>query len=909
MRSRSPLNCPVRSVVAFVLALPLSISAQTPSPTPSPSNSERVIIADSYYPNAETESANRVVVWTAEFMEQGGANTPIEALRQLPFFVGTTRTENDSSGGDGTASINLFGLGPGNVLTLINGRRAFGFSDINSISIGALSRTEFVDINIYGSDSAGGIVNFILLNGPGEKPYEGAELHALYGNTTASDAHVRQVYLRGGVQGLDGKVSITVTGEYYSRANLFARDREISRSADLSNDATGLGLGGPNNNSAAFAGRISLSGGEQVLVDLTNNAPTGASYRAFDVPPGTDPSRFNARAYTPAIPEVEKSMFFVAGRYKIFQDALQVYGDILHSKTKQDNAVSPTPISFTSMADGLDDVRNSPFNPFSGNTLTSLQYRTVQELGLRKSFYDRDNYRYVAGLNGDFNFFDPLSDNKLVSRFGYDIGFVYERVDQLRIDSGDLRLSALRNQIRLAVFDPFIGQFATPAGIAPVYTNGIQTGAAAYDNIAAAQAASYIGHSYFDERDWLTDAKFNAHLFPKLINGGFDVAGGYERRQRNAKLTPDSVQASDAVGFSSPGAQKFREEVESWFFELSFPLVPSTMEIPFVRSLDVDLVWRCEQFTETNLLPVVGSPLMEANSFANENPQEDFGGTPTLSLRYQPNPDLMFRASWRQSIRPPTFEEQFAQIPQTLTPEKTDAYSAGVVWSTPFVPGVLITVDGYQLFTTDVMVAGKRLVEGVTAMVSYDIPTENWGRFTFSGGWNHFFTWKGQANPMTPTVSFLGNYDNQTPPFMPGAIPWNKGYLRGDWALKGFDFVMTGNYIGDFRDDPSFDTIVREHPRNVPSYITLDLQLSYEWKKPEFEPIDWQEVKNASARTESSSPSIWQRLLWNTKMMVGVNNAFDRNPPTVLAALNDNYDTSLYSIRNRYWYVAVSKKF
>ncbi len=72
------------------------------------------------------------------------------------------------------------------------------------------------------------MVNFILLNGPGEAPYEGAELYALYGNTTDADAHVRQVYLRGGVTGLDGKVSIAAAGEYYSRANLFARDREIS---------------------------------------------------------------------------------------------------------------------------------------------------------------------------------------------------------------------------------------------------------------------------------------------------------------------------------------------------------------------------------------------------------------------------------------------------------------------------------------------------------------------------------------------------------------------------------------------------------------------------------------------------------------------------------------------------------
>ena len=55
--------------------------------------------------------------------------------------------------------------------------------------------------------------------------------------------------------------------------------------------------------------------------------------------------------------------------------------------------------------------------------------------------------------------------------------------------------------------------------------------------------------------------------------------------------------------------------------------------------------------------------------------------------------------------------------------------------------------------------------------------------------------------------------------------------------------------------------------------------------------------------------TIWQRMLWGTTLRIGVNNAFDRNPPSVLGAFNDNYDTSLYSIRNRYWYVGINKKF
>lgn len=939
---------------------------------------------------AETESSLPVTVYTAELLKKQGANTPVEGLRQqLPSFVGDTATENDSHGGDGSATINLLGVGASNTVVLVNGRRTFNFRDINALAISALSRVEVLKQGaapIYGSDAVAGVVNFVLINGPGEKPYEGAELFALYGNTTETDAHVRQVYLRGGVTGLNGKVSIAAAGEYYSRANLFARDRETSRTADLSNDATGLNLGGINGNSATFAGSISLLGsifnGQRVLIDLTDSAPTPGSYRAFDIPAGSDPSRFNFRDYTPAIPAVERAMYFVTGRYKILGDHLQLYGDVLHSKTKQDNAISPTPLEFVSSSSGLGDVRNSPFNPFAGSTLRSLRYRTLEELGLRRSFYDRDYDRYTLGINGDF---DNIKNNEFLSRFGYDTGFVYERFNQVRTDSGDFTRSAIRDQIRLGDFDPFIGQYAPPVGTAPTYTNGLLTGTRAYDNIASARSASYVGQSFASERDFLYNGIANGHLFPNWGNGGIDVAVGYERRETNPKVVPDPIQASgDAVGFTAASPANYRQEVSAWFFEVAWPVITSTMNVPWVRSLDVDVAWRREEYRTENRLRGIASSLQTRSTFRNENPDENFGGAPRVALRYQPNAELVLRASWQQSIRPPTATELFTPIEQVfpiffgggpgifpmppngifeggnpaVQPETTDSYSAGVVWGPINLPGFTVTIDGYQLYTNKVILdpgsysrvlftpkipdpdgcglgtipgggpglgvtrdangsvdcidsgyanAGKRLVRGVDVTALYEIPAERLGKFTFSGGWNHFFTWKGQVSS-GDAVSFVGNFDNQTLPFAPGAIPWNKGFLRGEWEWRHVDLVVTGNYIGDFRDDPSFDTIVRGERRNIPSYITLDLQLSYDWKKPEPEPIDWQEAKNTSARTEATA-SIWHRMLWGTRFTVGVNNAFDRNPPTVLAALNDNYDTSLYSIRNRYWYVGVSKKF
>ncbi|MGZ5004505.1 MAG: TonB-dependent receptor domain-containing protein [Chthoniobacterales bacterium] len=978
---------------------------------------ERVIVTGSYIPTAETEAALPVTVYTAEVLQKQGANTPVEGLRQLPSFVGAATTENDSNGGNGQGGVNLRGIGQQNVLVLINGRRAFlgqglnTSADVNAIPISGLSRTEVLKDGasaVYGSDAVAGVVNFIMLNGPGEAPYVGAEIDLLYGNTTEHDAHVRQAYVRGGVVGMDGKVQIAASGEYYSRANLFSRDRFIATTGDTSNTppdpfypgSGGLGWGGLNNNSSNFAGHVTVTDngqggpvGDLVLIDPRTSQVTPASYRAFDA--GSDPAQFNFRAYTPAIPAVEKALYYVTGRYKIFSEALQLYGDIMYAKTKQDNGLAASPF----FLDGT-EINTSIFNPF-GTNLESLRYRFVQESGLRRTFFDHDYYRYVAGLNGDFNF----KDNSFISHFGYDTGFVYERFDELRIDAGDGTHTAIVDQINNNLFNPFIGQNAPIIGNAPTYINGVPTGMTApYNNLLGFQNSEYLGHSYFYERDWLYDAKVNAHLFPTLWNGGVDLALGYEHRNVAEHSVPDPVQAAgDQLGFDQSPNTKTSQKVDSFFAELTVPIVTSTMNVPFVRSLELSFAYRYEKFKEKDQYT------QRSSSFNNSNPDEDFGGSPRVSLRYQPIPDLTLRANWNQSFRGPTPTDLFNPVVQdfpvlfdpfapggpitlqppqgvwrggntALKPETTDAYSAGLVYTPKWLSGFTVTVDYYQLFTTNLLLdgnsfsqvlvsqnvvdpdgfgngsgavgatggpglgvtrdangnliavdstignAGKRLVSGLDVTAVYQIPTTNWGQFTFTLGWNHFFTWKAEPGAGLGTHNFLGDF-NTSIPLTPGGIPFNKAFLRGEWEWKGFDFVMTGNYIGDMEDDPSFiagNFLVPQNPgtleepnwvlhRRITDYITLDMQLSYEFKKPEMQAAatgyskDAKDAKSAVAGVETSS--FWQRMLWGTKVTVGVNNAFDRQPPSVLAAFNDNYDTSNYSIRDRYWYVSLNKKF
>jgi len=834
---------------------------------------ERITVTGSYIPTAEAETALPVTVYTAEVLQKAGAITPVEGLRQLPSFVGNTATENDSNAGNGQAFINLRAVGSENTLTLINGRRAFEFADINAIPIGGLSRTEVLKDGasaIYGSDAVAGVVNFVMINGPGEKPYEGAEIFALYGNTTDTDAHVRQVYVRGGVTGLDGKVAIAAAGEYYSRANLFSRDRDIATTADTSNNPTGLGWGGINNNSPTYSGRISVapgasalgftSTGTLVLSDLTNNQVTPGSYRSFEGPgtggPGTDPTRFNFREFTPAIPAVEKAMYYITGRYKVFGDAMQIYGDIMYSHTKQDNGLAGSPFTISSAANGRDIARASVFNP-AGAFLSSVQYRLQDELGGRRSFFDSDYYRYVFGINGDFN----IKDNAFISHLGYDTGFVYENFNNLRTDSGDATRTGILAAIQAGVFNPFIGQFAPLVGTAPTYVNGVPTGAvAAYDNRAGAQSAAYIGHSIFKEHDWLVDAKANAHLFPNWWNGGIDISVGYEHRNIHQQSIPDPVQAAgDQLGFNQAPDTKTTQEVNSFFTELSLPIITSTMNVPFVRSLDMTFAWRYEKFDDMDNYSKATA------SFDNVNEDEDFGGTPRVSLRYQPIPDLTLRASWGQSFRSPFPSDLFQPVSQNfpqlfdpligvtlqpplgvwqggniaLQPEKTDAYTAGVVWTPKFLPGFTMTLDYYQLFTTDLILsgadfaqlaltvngnsggtafvdpdgcgggsnnpiapggpgvgvtrdpetngvqcidsvnanAGKRFVQGIDMTANYEIPTERFGTFTFSGGWNHFFSWKAEPVAGTGSHNFLGDYNNGSLPLAPGGVPFNKAFL------------------------------------------------------------------------------------------------------------------------------------
>ena len=696
------------------------------------SEPERVIVTGSFIPTAESEGALPVSVESVAQLIKSGAQTPAEGLRQLPSFIGATATENDSNGGNGSAFVNLRGLGAGNTLTLINGRRAFYFSDINAIGIGAVNRIEILKDGasaIYGSDAVAGVVNYVLLNGPGAPKYNGAEVDFLYGNTTEKDAHVIQTFVNTGYTSKDGRFSAVFSFNYYDRQAIYSVDR-----FKLAGDADQRVLGGNNTRSGTFPGRIDLNaGGSRIVVDPTQQITGyGPNTRPFSLAAGDG---FNFRAFTPAIPEQEKFYYYGAFSYKLFNNNSAIlYGDMMYAETRQDNGLAPSPISqiatgnlgfngpFTALnpnpVTGLPSpraVRTSPFNPFGplnpggSAQLNRVRYRLTGESGNRRDGFDQKFYRFEGGLKGDFNF-----KGQVLGSMNYDIGTVYEQYKQVRTDNGDALLSSLAaqylpnataadraaavyvltnlvsgaslqraiglNQQFGGTFNPFLGINAPRTGTANIYgrsadgsSNGVVIGTRAYDNQAAVSRAIYTANAIDFNTATLMDARIGATFMPNLAQGGFSVSIGGEYRTESQKHKGDPNETidpitgnADPLGFNVDVNSDYKRTTFSAYAELSIPVVVPTMKVPLVYALDFTAAIRWEQYTNTGQDPNLVDPITGVVIGPVVNITGNNGGTPRFTMRYQPYQDLTLRASYGKSFAQPSFGQLFTPNSQNF---------------------------------------------------------------------------------------------------------------------------------------------------------------------------------------------------------------------------------------------------
>lgn len=244
--SNAPIAGYRRSVLArslaLALTLPMAFSAmaqeaqeeEEESTSSSTTQLDTVEVVGSRIKRAEIEGPSPVTVITAAQIEAEGFNTVYDALNTLTQTTGSIQNELFQSGFTPNAQVlNLRGLGPGRVLTLINGRRAAdyplpyngqsNFVNLSSVPAAAVERIELLAGGasaIYGSDAIAGVINIVL-----KTDFEGQYLSYLFGRPTRGGAPTNDIQWVGGHTG--DRWSLTYAFEYYDRGEMFASERDF----------------------------------------------------------------------------------------------------------------------------------------------------------------------------------------------------------------------------------------------------------------------------------------------------------------------------------------------------------------------------------------------------------------------------------------------------------------------------------------------------------------------------------------------------------------------------------------------------------------------------------------------------------------------------------------------------------
>jgi iron complex outermembrane receptor protein len=239
------------AALIFVAALSGSAQAQDTTPPPNQTDTsgpvEKVTVTGSHIKRRRESTSLPVDVITSEDLEKDGAPTIVEVAKALPVSSGvigdTNQFDARAQGSEGTASINLRGLGPTRTLVLLNGRRLalnpFGLAgqgivDTNVIPVAALERIEVLKDGAaatYGSDAIGGVVNFIT-----RKNYDGLNLAGDWRFVKDADGD----YSARGVYGYDtDNFNWLLSAGFQHRSELNALDREFTQTEYVENPEGG----------------------------------------------------------------------------------------------------------------------------------------------------------------------------------------------------------------------------------------------------------------------------------------------------------------------------------------------------------------------------------------------------------------------------------------------------------------------------------------------------------------------------------------------------------------------------------------------------------------------------------------------------------------------------------------------
>ena len=582
-------------------------------------------------------------------------------LNTLPQTVpGLDRTSNNP--GNGSATVDLRGIGANRTLVLVNGTRMVPFGqggvvDLNTIPTSLIKNVEVLTggaSSVYGADAVSGVVNFIL-----KDDFEGAETNVGYSITEQGDAGLLNLDATIGANLEGGRGNVVLNVSYANREALFQGDRDFSETALFNDGNGGLEPGG----SSGVPGTSIFS-----TFDF-GNGTTGPGI--FDADGSIRPFVLGGQVndfynYAPVnfiqLPQERFTLTSLA-RYEL-TDNIELYARGSFAQNRVDSELAPTPIFQTSQfsLDGNPFIDAASQRIISGtlgdgvdtdgdgidDTATGFLRRRLVEVGPRQTQDINDAFQITLGARGDLN-----------DTWNYDVYVQEGRTVRAQTQNGNVNRGRFSQALLLADADGDGNVDAGAPACADGSANGGITGCSPLNIFGAgnisAESAAFINTAA------AATAEFQQTIVQGNISGDLGsfritdepigVAFGAEYIETEADFRPSQdVAASTIAGFNGSPPSGGEDSVYSVYGEASVPLVSG---LPFAERITLDLAGRYSDYAS--------SGGVEAYKIGGE---------------WAVNDQFRIRGNYNRAVRAPNIGELFAPIGENF-PGAQDPCSAG----------------------------------------------------------------------------------------------------------------------------------------------------------------------------------------------------------------------------------------
>lgn len=800
----------------------------------------------------------------------------------------------------GVSGVSLRGLGSGSTLVLVDGRRVAqsangnrgtdtrqSFVDLNTIPLGMIERIEVITDGasaIYGADAVAGVINIVL-----KKDYTGTEVAAGFKFSAHGGGRERNGSVTTGFA--HGKLSGTVTLDYYDRQNLAASDREFSAQQDHTGRTVGTNL----TTGAALMGRnYTLNWGYPAVIQASGGTVSGTfnaipGIRVVAVPVGasatptvaqfvpiTTPAtgtivnasgqrRANTAEFLDLIPKSERRGANANLKYRL-NDKVQAYATYRTSESKALARSQPV----TSITGGFGSAVLLPaaYNPFNQNVNVGM---ILAEWGSTSQNSRTVDDAVNAGLIG------------LVGSWQWDLNVGWQKQANRQITRnfhGPGLAGLLTNADPAKRFNPFTDYTAS----------GAPSQFAILDTLTI--LPEVYSTSTYNSVDFTADGDL------------FDYWGGTIKLAAGGSATTSEVwsrsraYSTAVVPVVTDTVVEGEQDTKALFAEVFFPVFGKQNARTMFQRLDFQVAGRYE-----------------------ENGPFD-ASVPKIGLSWSPVQSVLFRTSWSEGFRAPYVTEYLVsqpnfnssvsdprRTPPSTTgvvvsrgsnpnpePEFSETTFVGVVYEPEFAKGLSLQANYYNTQQKDVLqvISAQNILNNealfpdrvtrapasaadialgqpgqVTAInttfinfgsivsksldfsADYVLPWEDLGRVRINLAASRNLESTRQIAPGQPAVVL--EEDTGSPPKWKynTAVFWSKGNWNAAaflWYLDGFKTNNAGsNLVQNTASAVYFPT---------PAVTKLDLRAGYEFKE-----------------------GVWRGYGKRLRVSVGVSNVFDKEPP------------------------------